>query len=280
MKTLTVIPTSIAEQPNNSQLLRAQFEAQFETQSQIRNELSAKPFFRRILHILLNKTEGISPIDVAHQEANRVNNIVDELRPYKYLATAQILASMALRSSEFNLMDSEELLSRELLLRYCPESVEHIYDADINTAYSDLNKHICSRKMTKHNKRALRKALYSLTSDVVDTAISSGDTQTMVKLITNNELRYLGYFEGLIRFPKEIINLDSVQKSIKKSFLDCVSFEYDSNLKKYVNILIINGLLPEHIVQESLKARRPKDPISSNLAYPYVVAIPRLANQH
>jgi 3-hydroxyacyl-CoA dehydrogenase len=147
----------VPQQPNPE--YQEQFDSQAfwansfaEDQSEYKLENPTK--MDKLLHRKLKFPVKMTPIDMAHAEALKVDSLVEEAHKHGYTPekgyTSQKLAETILKSSEFGLKTPDEIFRRQMLIQYYPEIVKKVYEGDIRGATKMLDKEI-HREGIRHN---------------------------------------------------------------------------------------------------------------------------------
>lgn len=149
-------------------MAREENEQQFEKQADIRNK--NRNTIKKILGI-----SHESDVDIAHEEALRVNELVDQVVKREYgTVSSQDVVDGIIQSTEFDTKDDTTLEAIELFRDTNPEILRSIKEGDIdsaNFAFTKLAKNI----EDLDERKSVRKSFERIVSDQADTFITSKD---------------------------------------------------------------------------------------------------------
>ena len=232
---------------------------QFEEQADVRNQ--NRSFVKKVFG-----AGKMSGIDIAHEEALRVNRLVDQkIEREGGETSAQTSADEILSSTEFGRKDDATIKSEEFLRAKNPDIAKSIRGGDIASARAAFEK--LSEKVKDDNeKRSLRKGFEKMVSDQVDTLVQSKDAPGMTRFVLENRLEDVG-IKNIALMPEEIIYLPEVQSKfvgkIKQEFGS--KAEYPQDAVRWVKSFTDAGLMKPEAAQELFGSQEIQDRMKNKI---------------
>ena len=241
------MPTGNPEKPKTEEEIattRRGNDRQFKEQSDVRNE--NRSFVKKVFG-----AGKMSGVDIAHEEALRVNKLVDQKIEREGAETsAQASADEILSSTEFGRKDEATIKAEEFLRAKNPDIAKSIRGGDIASARSAFEK--LSEKVKDDNeKRSLRKGFEKMVSDQVDTLVQSSDAPEMKRFVLENRLEDVG-IKNIALMPETVVYLPEIQSKfigkIKQEF--GTKADYPQDAVRWVKSFTEAGLMKPEAVQE------------------------------
>ncbi len=223
---------------------RRENDRQFEEQADVRNE--NRGFVKKVFGV--GKMDGV---DIAHEEALRVNKLVDQKIEREGVETsAQTSADEILGSTEFGRKDEATIRAEEFLRAKNPAIAKSVQGGDIASARSAFEK-LTEKVKDDNERKSLRKGFDKMVSDQVDTLVQSSDAPGMKRFVLENRLEDVGV-KNIALMPEEIIYLPEIQSK----FTDKIKQEFGADAKypqdavKWANEFTKAGIMKPEAVQE------------------------------
>ncbi|MDO8560590.1 MAG: hypothetical protein Q7R91_00005 [bacterium] len=208
---------------------------QFEEQADTRNENRG----------VVKKVFGIgkeSGIDIAQEEASRINRLVDQKIERDGAETsAQTASEEIARSSEFDRKDEATIKAEEFLKSKNPDIAKSLQGGDIASARAAFEK-VFGKVKDDNEKRSLRKGFEKMATDQIDTLIKSNDLPGMKVFVQKNELHDIG-LGNLALMPQEVIQTKEVQDKLTNQIRGYFSNSSPEAGVKRANEIVSLGLM-------------------------------------
>lgn len=186
--------------------LRRENAQQFEDQADARNE--NRSFVKKIFG-----TGKVSEVDIAQEEASRINRLVDQkIERDGEITSAQNATEEIARSSEFGRKDEATIKAEEYLKSKSPDILKSIQVGDIESAAKLFE------RVKDDEELPLQAAFEKMVSNQVDTLVRSGDLEGIKKLVQENRLLYPISLKNIAVMPQEIIQSPNMQTKLATTF--------------------------------------------------------------
>ncbi|HEY0010682.1 MAG TPA: hypothetical protein VGB97_02060 [Candidatus Paceibacterota bacterium] len=184
-------------------------------------ELAHRAKQRNATRTLFQKLTGrgkVSGLDLLHEEADQVNELVDaKVARERTVISAQEAADEIMDSKEFEVLDSAAGLDRNEFREYLREQdpqIERSIEAGDLKPINALIGEMAGTEDGRMNSRFLESGRRMI-AEKVDTMLKSGNTETLKLMLMHNDLRYVDR-KTLASLPEEIRTAPGIAGKIQE----------------------------------------------------------------